>query len=186
MDDAALVQATLKGEASAFANLVQRYQARVYNLAYRIIGPADAEDAAQESFVKAYTQLSTYKPEHKFSNWLLSITAHYCIDLVRRRKRMGAYLEALALERPVEAGPEAALVQKESRSDVQRLVATLPPSYRAVLVLHYWHDLPCAEIAQMLGLSENCVRVRLHRARHLMAARMRSAHKETEREAAFL
>ncbi|MGQ9676809.1 MAG: sigma factor, partial [Chloroflexota bacterium] len=76
MDDAALVQATLKGEASAFANLVQRYQARVYNLAYRIIGPADAEDAAQESFVKAYTQLSTYKPEHKFSNWLLSITAH--------------------------------------------------------------------------------------------------------------
>lgn len=186
MDDAALVQATLRGEESAFANLVQRYQTRVYNLAYRIIGPMDAEDAAQESFVRAYTQLSTYNPEHKFSSWLLSITAHHCIDLLRRRKRMDNHLQALARERPAEASPDTALTEKESRVGVQRLVATLPVSYRAVLVLHYWHDLPCAEIAQMLSLSETCVRVRLHRARHLLAAKMRSANKETEREEAYL
>lgn len=170
MDDAALAQATLSGDASAFANLVQKYQTRVYNLAYRMVGSTDAEDAAQESFLRAFTQLSTYRPDHKFSSWLLSITAHHCIDLLRRRKRMGDHLEALARERPLEVAPDAALVERESRLGVQRLVSTLPASYRAVLVLHYWHDLPCTEIAQMLGLSENCVRVRLHRARHLLAA----------------
>ena len=81
------IKAARRGDTAAFTRLVEAYQRPVYNLAYRMLGEsAEAEEAAQEAFLRAYTQLSTYQPSYKFSSWLLSIASHYCIDLLRRRR----------------------------------------------------------------------------------------------------
>ena len=95
MDEQEWVARALSGELGAFERLVERYQKAVYNLAYRMLGnAADAEDAAQETFLRAYASLGSYQAARKFGTWLLSITSHWCIDRLRRRKVVS--LEALA------------------------------------------------------------------------------------------
>jgi len=81
------IQRALAGDQDAFACLVEAYQTAVYNLAYRMLGNAvEAEDAAQEAFLKAYTRLKTYDSGRKFSSWLLAIASHHCIDRLRQRR----------------------------------------------------------------------------------------------------
>lgn len=172
----AWVEQTLAGNTEAFANLVERYRVPVYNLAYRMLGrAADAEDAAQEAFVRAYMQLGTYEPTRKFSTWLLSITAHYCIDQLRRKS--ASSLDAIegfdAPANPAEE-PEEVALDKEQRELVRKLLDTLPASYRGVTVLRYFYDMSYAEIAQTLKLTESAVKTRLHRAREMLADRARS------------
>ena len=86
-DEQAWLEQASKGDKVAFGHLVEAYQTPVYNLAYRMLGNmVEAEDAAQETFIRAYTRLDTYDPTRKFSSWLLAITSHYCIDLLRKRR----------------------------------------------------------------------------------------------------
>jgi RNA polymerase sigma-70 factor, ECF subfamily len=128
----------------------------------------EAEDAAQETFMRMYTKLHTYQPERKLSSWVLSIASHYCIDRLRRRRGQWLSLD----EEPVAAalpsqnrGPEDLALRAESRDEVQRLVDMLPATYRVPLILRYWHDLSYAEIAEVMGLTVQAVKSRLHRAR---------------------
>lgn len=82
-----IIAAAQRGDKAAFAQIVAEFQTPVYNLAYRMLGNRnDAEDAAQETFLRAYAQLKTYDPGQSFGTWLLSVAAHYCIDRLRRRK----------------------------------------------------------------------------------------------------
>ncbi len=173
-DDVTWVRRTLGGDASAFSHLVDRYKGPVYSLAYRMLGqPADAEDAAQEAFVRAYTRLETFDPERKFSTWLLSITANLCVDHLRRKRP--ALLDDLTQgthwDRAT-AGPETLLMRREQQTEIQHVLQILPAKYREVVVLHYWQDLSCAEIGMRMGLSENGVKTRLHRARQMLAQRL--------------
>jgi RNA polymerase sigma-70 factor, ECF subfamily len=164
-----------RGDQAAFSRLVEAYQAPVYNLAYRMLGnAAEAEDAAQETFVRMYTKLSTYQPDRKLSSWVLSIASHYCIDRLRRRRINWLSLddEPLATVLPAgERGPEDTVLRAESRDELQKLVNQLEPSYRVPLILRYWHDLSYQEIADIMGLSVQAVKSRLHRARLQMAQR---------------
>jgi RNA polymerase sigma-70 factor (ECF subfamily) len=158
-----------RGDQVAFSRLVEAYQRPVYNLCYRMLGNApEAEDAAQETFVRMYTKLHTYQPDRKLSSWVLSIASHYCIDRLRRRRGQWLSLD----EEPVAAtlpsqnrGPEEMALRGESRDEVQRLVDMLPAAYRVPLILRYWHDLSYAEIAEVMGLTVQAVKSRLHRAR---------------------
>ena len=158
-----------RGDQAAFSRLVEAYQGPVYNLCYRMLGNApEAEDAAQETFVRMYTKLHTYQPDRKLSSWVLSIASHYCIDRLRRRRGQWLSLD----EEPVAAtlpsqnrGPEELALRAESRDEVQRLVDMLPAAYRVPLILRYWHDLSYAEIAEVMGLTVQAVKSRLHRAR---------------------
>ena len=158
-----------RGDQAAFSRLVGAYQGPVYNLCYRMLSNApEAEDAAQETFLRMYTKLHTYQPERKLSSWVLSIASHYCIDRLRRRRGQWLSLD----EEPVAAtlpsrnrGPEDLALRAESRDEVQRLVDMLPPAYRVPLILRYWHDLSYAEIAEVMGLTVQAVKSRLHRAR---------------------
>lgn len=165
--DDQLVAQALVGEAEAFTALVERYKRPVYNLAYRMLNnAADAEDAAQETFIRAYTRLVTYQPGGKFNSWLLAITSHWCIDHLRRRRAVS--LEALQEGFSFFAAneyPEELALEMESRLEMQHWLAALPPSYRAVLVLRYWHELSYNEISQALGQPVSTVRMRLFRAR---------------------
>jgi len=158
-----------RGDQAAFSRLVEAYQRPVYNLCYRMLGNApEAEDAAQETFVRMYTKLHTYQPDRKLSSWVLSIASHYCIDRLRRRRGQWLSLD----EEPVAAtlpsqnrGPDELAMRAESRDEVQRLVDMLPAAYRVPLILRYWHDLSYAEIAEVMGLTVQAVKSRLHRAR---------------------
>jgi RNA polymerase sigma-70 factor (ECF subfamily) len=177
-EDVRLVRRTLDGDQEAFGQLVEKYKDPVYNVAYRMLGnPTEAEDVAQEAFVRAYTQLRTYKDTHRFSTWLLSITSHLSIDQLRRRRFIALPLENVPFLEWIAdlgAGPEQAAVQGETSDEMQRLLQHLPPKYRAVLVLRYWHDLSYEEIANALHLTPALVKARLHRARELVARRMRT------------
>jgi len=169
-EEEAIVTRVLAGDVEAFAELIDRYKVAVYNLCARMLGdPTEAEDAAQEVFVRAYTQLKSYTPGRKFSTWILSIASHYCIDLLRRRKP-SVDLDTIAFwKQSDQPEPEERALTGEVRDEVRALLNKLPDKYRGVTVLRYWNDLSYDEIAQATGLSVATVKTRLFRARELLA-----------------
>ena len=171
--EAGIIEKARRGDSEAFVELVKHYQTPVFNLAYRMLGnAADAEDAAQETFLRAYTQLAAFVPGRKFASWLLGITAHYCIDRLRRVKFSGPSLDdddwrdRLAADAPQ---PDEVLLAHEAQQDAQRLLNGLPPAYRAVVAMKYWSDLSVEEIARATGDTPGAVKVKLYRARQAMA-----------------
>ena len=177
MSDAALVELVLADDQDAFTVLVERYKDAVQNLAYRMLSnAAEAEDVTQETFVRAYTQLATYKPAHKFSTWLLSIASHLAIDQLRRRRFLALPLEDVPFLdwiADVGTGPEQSAIEGEQQDEVQTYLQRLPGKYRAVIVLRYWYDFSYEEIARTLNLTPALVKARLHRARELLARYMK-------------
>jgi RNA polymerase sigma-70 factor, ECF subfamily len=162
----------LMGDQEAFSQLVDTYQSPVYNLCYRMLGNAnDAEDAAQETFLRAYNSLKRYDRQRSFSTWLLSIAAHYCIDQIRRRRFTILSFEELPYYDPPDQGlgPESSLMRKQKQRQVQTLLENLTPQDRAAVVLRYWYDLSYEEISESLSLTVSAVKSRLHRARRELA-----------------
>lgn len=124
--------------------------------------------------MRAYTHLSTYDPAQSFITWLLSITAHYCIDVLRRSRR--AVTVELDESRQLcdgEADPERYAVARERDRAIRQALDLLSPHYRPIVVLRYWYDMSCKEIGKIVGLSEGAVKVRLHRAREMLAQSVR-------------
>lgn len=174
-EERAWIGRALAGDQTAFAALVERYQGAVYNLCYRMLGsPAEAEDAAQDVFLRAWTQLHTFQQDRRFSTWLLAIASHWCIDLLRRRRQTFVPLDGISLwATSDEPEPEEAALDREQRDAVRALLETLPPKYRLVTTLRYFNDLSYLEIAQLTGLSESAVKTQLHRARKMLAEQLR-------------
>jgi RNA polymerase sigma-70 factor (ECF subfamily) len=165
---------------------VLAYQTQVYNLAYRMLGNAkEAEDAAQEAFLRVFLNLRKYDESRSFRTWLLSITSHHCIDRIRRRRITLLPLEdeIAGPERTWEVardpGPHEAAVQKERSERLQSMLAELGPVDRAAITLCYWYDCSYEEIAEVLDLTVSAVKSRLYRARRALAEMMRG---ETARE----
>ena len=162
----------LNGDAQAFTDLVEAYQKPVYNLCYRMLGnPQDAEDAAQETFLRAYKSMRRYDRNRSFSTWLLAIAAHYCIDQIRRRRYPVVSVEELPvpdLPDP-EPGLELSLGRREEQQSVRLILDVLDPVDRAAVVMYYWYDFSYEEICQALSLSLSALKSRLHRARRTMA-----------------
>jgi RNA polymerase sigma-70 factor (ECF subfamily) len=171
-DELVLIERAIAGDEKAFAELVTRYQTAVYNLANRMLGDAgEAEDAAQEVFLRIYRRLATYDADHRFSTWVLSIASHYCIDLLRRKRPWLVPIENISnWMRARSRGPEASALVQEQQDTVRNLLAKLPEHYRLVLLLRYWHDLGYEEIAQVVDLPVSTIKARLHRARNALAA----------------
>ncbi len=170
------VQAALRGDQAAFADLVTRYQTAVYNMSYRMLGDAtEAEDAAQEVFVRAWNQLRTFQQDRRFSTWLLSIASHHCIDMLRRRKPTAPLDDVALYVESTDPEPDEIALQGEQRDIVKKLLNTLPEKYRSVTVLRYYNDLSYDEIANMTGLTESAVKTQLHRARRMLADQLVSS-----------
>ena len=176
-DELVWVLQAQQGNDEAFTKLVEEHQTHVYNLCYRMLGePEAAEDAAQETFLRAYQNLHRYDRNRPFATWLLSIGAHYCIDRLRRRK-----LSVFSMDEENEDGtsfeirdanspdPEAESVKREDRDRLHVLLKDLDPTDRAAIIMRYWHDASEIEIAEALNLTVSAVKSRLHRARRALA-----------------
>ena len=166
-----------QGSDEAFTKLVQEHQTHVYNLCYRMLGePEAAEDAAQESFLRAYQNLHRYDRNRPFPTWLLSIAAHYCIDRLRRRKLSMFSLDeesdegtTYEIADPASPDPEAESVKREERDQLHVLLKDLDETDRAAIIMRYWYDYSEVEIAESLQLTVSAVKSRLHRARRSLA-----------------
>ncbi len=171
------VEAALEGDQDAFAELVNTYQNAVYNLCYRMLGErTEAEDAAQEAFIRAYMNLERYDPSRSFKTWLLSIASNHCIDRLRRRR-----LQWLSLDEPLpssimlssdEPEPEEATIRVQRSQAIQALLNELSTEYRAAVVLRYWYDYSYVEIADILDTTESAIKSRLFRARQALADKL--------------
>ena len=171
-NEAEWLQAAQNGSEESFTALVEKYQTPVYNLCYRMLGNAgDAEDAAQETFWRAYQAIKRYDPSRSFITWLLSIAAHYCIDQQRRRRLPTLDLDVLPEEDVPDynPNPEYAVGRIEETESMQRLLSNLGAQDRAAIVLRYWYDFSEEEISQSLSISVSAVKSRLFRARRLLA-----------------
>ncbi len=162
-----------QGNQEAFARIVEAYQRPVFNLAYRMLGSVEAaEDAAQETFVRAYVRLDSYDPAYKLASWILSIASHHCIDCLRKSNGRQVSLEQIDGARWIpdpRLRPEERTMRAEQRHEVREQLQRLPEQYRLVVILRYWHDMSYVEIARVTGSTESAVKSRLHRARLMMA-----------------
>jgi len=176
-DEKAWVLQAKQGNDEAFTNLVEAYQKPVYNLCYRMVGePGDAEDAAQETFLRAYQNLHRYDPSRSFGTWILSIAAHYCIDRLRKRKFAIFSMDAenddgatFELPDPDSPDPEVESVTKEERDRLHLMLKDLDATDRAAVIMRYWYDFSEVEIATSLKLTVSAVKSRLHRSRRALA-----------------
>ncbi len=174
-DEQIWLEQARRGDKNAFGHLIEAYQGPVYNLAYRMLGNSgEAEEAAQEAFIRAYTRLDSYDPAHKFSTWLLSITSNYCIDQIRKRRAVLLSIDEPlpphpALHSDNSKGPEAEFVAQEREQLVQTLLKQLPDEYRQAVVLRYWYDMSYEEIAEVQESTVSAIKSRLFRARRLLA-----------------
>jgi len=180
------VNATLNGDQEAFAEIVYSFTDAVYNLCYRMLSNREeAEDAAQETFIRAHRALSSYDPSRSFKTWLLSIASNHCIDRIRKRR-----VQYLSLDDPIaseatlslssdEPTPEEATLDRERERLIGRLMNELPGEYRAAVVLRYWYDYSYQEIAEALSTTESAIKSRLFRARQMLADRLELLSKPT-------
>ncbi len=169
-EDASLVAAARAGDRGAFRALVERHQARAHQLAWRMLrSAADAEEVAQDAFVRAWRALPEFRGEARFATWLHRIVARLALDrletLARRRRR----------ETDLEAAAEVGVRPGETRASglearLQELVSGLSPAQRAVVRLFYYEDQSVNTVAIMLGMPENTVKTHLSRARAALRA----------------
>lgn len=161
--DRVLVDAARAGDVDAFEVLVRRHEGRVYRVALRLLGSdADAQDAAQETFIRAWRGLGRFRGESAVSTWLYRIVINRCLNVIAARRPA----ERLGLELPLVGGDPAEIAEQRERfTAVARRVASLVPEQRAALVLRDFEGLSCEEVAEVLGVSVAAVKGRIHRGR---------------------
>jgi RNA polymerase sigma-70 factor (ECF subfamily) len=177
VDDDALVLRARRGDIGAFGTLVERHRDVALRVAGRIAGPADAEDAAQDAFMRAFHRLETFRGEAPFRAWLLQIVHHAALTVQGRRRRTDRE------ERDVEESvsdtdgtrlPAERLEQRERSERLQRKLAQLPPAHRAVVALRDIEGLSYEEIATITEMPLGSVKGRLHRGRHELIELLRA------------
>ncbi|MFA6001388.1 MAG: sigma-70 family RNA polymerase sigma factor [Thermoleophilia bacterium] len=185
--DTELIERIGKSDNEALETLVSRYEGRVYNLAYRMLGNRDdAEDVLQDTFFNVIRSLGKFQSRSSFSTWLYRVATNAALTKLRQRSRRdkseSEFLdEANSVQQMAHAGikltdwsesPSEKLLNNEARQVMDEAIAELPEMYRVVFVLRDVEGLPAAEVAEVLGLSVAAVKSRLHRARLYLRNRL--------------
>lgn len=172
-DDVALIQRILDGDQNAFASLVRKHQKQIHTLAWQKIGDFQiAEDVVQETFLQVYQKLETLEDPTQFTRWLYQIANRFCIARIRKNSIQTQSLEETDISE-IETGAysqyvaaEHAKTSAEAQRDlVEKLLEKLKEGDREVITLHYFEEMSSPEIGEFLGVSENTIKSRLHRAR---------------------
>ena len=171
MNDSELIPRAASGDRSAFQTLVERYRPMVYRVAYQFAGNHhDADDIAQEVFIKVYRSLDRFRQDSQFTSWLYRIAMNACIDYRRRQAPSGGSAEEAELvlmNTPEETpGPEDRAYAGELGAALETAVKALPAGQRLVFVMRHHEGLKLSEIAEALGLAEGTVKRQLHAAVH--------------------
>ena len=177
LNDNELISKVLSGDHQAYAGLVNRYQNYVFTLTLRMVkNREDAEEVAQDVFIKAFKYLADFRGASKFSTWLYTIVNNTCISFLRKKK---LEIHSLDTEKVFEvadsmdSGFRANLVEQKSRqSMVHNAIGLLGPDDAEIITLFYKSEQSLEEIAQILGLEVNTAKVRLHRARTRLKEKM--------------
>lgn len=191
MEETELLQHLRCGDAGAAQQMVQSYHPEIFRLALSLLDePAEAEDVAQDVFIAALDALDSYRGEAALKTWLFSITVNVCRKRWRQRKTRERLLQVLKSVIPTlgtrAIQPETALLAQENQSELWQAVENLGEKYRLPLVLFYEHELPVAEIAQVLDIPVGTVLSRLHTARGRLAETLRPmANEEMNYESNF-
>jgi len=186
--DTRLVSECRQGNEQAYARLVDTYKGLVYSVSYRLLGDsAEAEDAAQETFLAAFRGLHTFREGAPLAPWLSRIAHNYCLRQLHRRgpttvsleARLADDLEPLAQRVPDPVPtPETLLERSELGAELEAAIMALPARYRTAMTLRYLHDFSYAEVAESLDLPLGTVKTQLHRARGLLRKRLEATWTE--------
>ena len=176
--DTIYIDRVINGDKGAFAYLVEKYQNMVYTLAHKILGnKEDAEDAAQETFVKCYRALKTYNSQASFSTWLYKITYNHAIDILKKNTRKRNIVEWKSDLEP-RMIPQHSFDEKIDLKEIQLLlketIHRLSPDDQVIVTLYYYEDLPLKEIAEIIGIRENNVKIKLYRIRSKLQELLKS------------
>ncbi len=182
-DDDKLIENALKGDQRAFKGLVTRHQGSVFHIVFRIVRDKEiANDLVQETFMKAFSSLKSYRSEYRFSTWLYKIAANSSIDHLRKKR-----IQALSLDNPIKTAdgevtievadythhPEQEMVRRERAVSIEEAINSLPEKYRRVIVARHKEEKSYEEIANELDLPVGTVKARIFRARELLKKRLR-------------
>ena len=179
-----LIESCLRGDQSAWDEIVQTYWRRVFNVAYKFVGRhEEAEDLSQEIFLKLYRALHTFDRRANFQTWLISISRNLCIDhyrsVRRERETVDRNVDAASLS-PTAPGPDALsrLHRRDRRDLLRRGMLTLPDTLRTAILMRDIQDLSYQEIAGRLNLPEGTVKSRINRGRKELARRIVQLERE--------
>lgn len=179
----ALVERAIAGDADAFEQIVVRHERRVLNLALRFMGNvADAQDASQESFLRAYRYLHRFNPDKPLGPWLMRIAVNVCCDMRRRRRQRSQRLEAVLMRESTPDTPHTDLAAEEEKRQLREALDRLPDKQRAAIVLRDIEGLPTKEVAEILGSSESTIRVQISNARLKLREILRRRRRQDDRE----
>lgn len=166
MDEKNLIERARSGDDDAFGELVRMHQDRVYRTAVRLVGPEDAQDVAQEVFLKAYRELKRFRARSALSTWLYRMTVNLALNYLRgmrrERDRRERYGPGVSSSPP---SPDSGLIDREFTDAVWAVIDSLPERQRTAIILHRFEGLSASETAGVMGLSLGAVESLLHRAK---------------------
>jgi RNA polymerase sigma-70 factor, ECF subfamily len=173
-DERALVVRAVQGDHDAFNELVGLHQQAVFNVAYRVLGNVhDAEDAAQDTFIRAYQFMDKFDNSRPLAPWLKRIAVNVCLNRLEAQKPAAPLDDEMAQPLDPNPGPEGRLITKDRNERIRAEMKRLPPRYRAVIELRHFQDLSYEEAARELKRPVSDVKSDLFRARKLLAERLR-------------
>lgn len=177
------ISQVLKGDQNAFGEIVELYKDKVFQICFRMLGNRhEAEDLAQEAFVRAFINIHSFNIQKKFSTWLYRIATNLCIDRLRKKKpdyhldAEVAGTEGLTMYSQIAADmmmPDEELESLELQEYIQASLLKLPEKYRSVIVLKYIEELSLKEISGILDLPVGTVKTRIHRGREALRKQLR-------------
>ena len=183
VSDSQLIAEAIQGSQKAYAVLEGRYKTAIFHIVLKIVRDQEtANDLVQETFMKAFSALASYRSEYRFSTWLYKIAANSSIDFLRKKR-----IKALSLDKEIDTGdgkveieipdytyhPERDLVRKQQRFTINEAIDSLPDKYREVIVHRHQEDKSYEEIADLLGIPVGTVKARIFRARELLKKKLR-------------
>lgn len=182
--DRTLIDSALSGDQSAYKGLMERHRQAIFHIILKIVRDNEvAADMVQETFMKAFSSLATYRSEFKFSTWLYRIAANTAIDHLRKQRMKMLSLDSppQSTDGPVEIevpdnsyNPEKDLINREQRISINDAIEALPEKYRVVIIYRHKDDKSYDEIADALSLPVGTVKARIFRARELLKKKLRS------------
>ena len=172
-NDQQLIETILNGDAKSYGQLVNRYKDLVYTLAYRMLKHREeAEEVAQDAFVKVYRSLNKFKGDSKFSTWIYKVTYNTCLDRLKKNKK---HFNDVPIDEYTEHKLETidnaleGMIKMERSDLIKRCINKLPSESSYLLTLYYFEELSLDEMSKIIGIKSNTIKVKLYRARKKLA-----------------